>query len=106
MNKSKQCLPIVLSFRTPPVIEKKCSQYIKFSQSTYKNIFDNFRMSDSRLSFYPEEEDGGRQYSLVARQPSQLEEIFRSCRLVSSELLSEAQQAATTVNDQAQGVSS
>ena len=60
-------------------------------------------MSDSRLSFYPEEEDDGRQYSVVARQPSQLEEIFRSCRLVATDLLSEAQQAATTVTEQAQG---
>ena len=62
-------------------------------------------MSDSRLSFYPEEEDVGRQYSVVEREPGQLEEIFRSCRLVSRDLFSQAQQAATTASDQAQGAS-
>ena len=69
-----------------------------------KGYFDIYRMSDSRLSFYPEEEeDVGRQYSVVAREPGQLEEIFRSCRLVSRDLLSQAQQAANTASDQAQG---
>lgn len=61
-------------------------------------------MSDSRLSFYPEEEeDVGRLYSVVAREPGRLEEIFRSGRLLSSDVLSQAQEAATTAADQARG---
>ena len=70
-------------------------------------ILNNFaisRMSDPRLSFYPAEEDVGGPGWVVAREPpGQLEQVFRSCRLVSSELLSEAQQAASTASSQAQG---
>ena len=60
-------------------------------------------MSDPRLSFYPAEEEVGRQSWVVAREPGQLEQMFRSCRLVSSDLLTEAQQAASAVTDQVQG---
>ena len=60
-------------------------------------------MSDPRLSFYPAEEDVGGPGWVLAREPGQLEQVFRSCRLLSSELLSEAQQAASTASSQAQG---
>ena len=60
-------------------------------------------MSDPRLSFYPAEEEGGGQCWVVAREPGQLEQIFRSCRLVSSDLLTEAQQAASSASAQVQG---
>ena len=60
-------------------------------------------MSDPRLSFYPAEEDVGGPGWVLAREPGQLEQVFRSCRLLSSELLSEAQQAVSTASSQAQG---
>ena len=66
-----------------------------------------FRMSGSSLSFYPTEEgDSVGQYEIKTREPGQLEILFRTCRLASSEGLSELRLATDSARTVARGETS
>ena len=58
-------------------------------------------MSDSGLSFYPAEEAS--QYELRVREPSQLELSIRTCRLLSSQALTQLTLATDHARTTAQG---
>ena len=58
-------------------------------------------MSDSGLSFYPAEESS--QYELRVREPSQLELSFRTCRLLSSQALTQLSLATDHARNTAEG---
>ena len=64
-------------------------------------------MSGSSLSFYPaEERDIVGQYEIKNREPGQLEILFRTCRIASSEGLSELRLATDSARSVARGETS